>query len=68
MSQTYYLQCNDAKHDCELRTVIDSRHMDGWTLRAEPIKADSWLHAKSKFGFELSEIQKRLLAEQRAVA
>ena len=49
------------------QSMIDTKQHDGYSLRAQPIEADSWIEAKKKFGFDLTEIQASMLKQQQAV-
>lgn len=54
---TFYLQSDGE------RSVIHTSVLDGFSLRADPIEAKSWIAAKLAFGFELTELQKQMLAQ-----
>ena len=41
--------------------VIHTAVLSGYSLRADPIKADSWIAPKKAFGFDLTATQERLL-------
>lgn len=64
--RTFCLKSNGERSVIAEAIQFDSASLIGpWEDRSRPIQASSWLAAKA-FGFELTELQKLLLARQGA--